>query len=91
MTGDPVASATAIFEAEGLQPHSWSNGPDYIYARHDHPYHKVLVCTAGSITFHLAGDDVTLEPGDRLDVPPHTSHAATVGPNGVTCWEAARD
>lgn len=82
--------APAVFAEEGLVPHSWSNGPHDEYAAHAHPYHKVLVCTAGSITFHLADGDVELAPGDRLDLPPGTEHSATVGPDGVTCWEAPR-
>ncbi len=81
----------AAFAAEGLQPHSWSNSPGYRYGEHDHPYHKVLYCVAGSITFHTADGDVTLHEGDRLDLPPGTSHSATVGEQGVTCMEAARD
>ncbi|HEY8760821.1 MAG TPA: hypothetical protein VIP52_07920 [Candidatus Dormibacteraeota bacterium] len=28
-----------------------------------------------------------LEPGDRLELPPGTRHAAIVGPGGVTCVE----
>ena len=31
-----------------------------------------------------------LEAGDRLEVEPGTEHAATVGPDGVKCMEAAR-
>ncbi len=80
----------ALFRAEGLEPHSWSNQPGHWYSEHDHPYHKVLVCVEGSITFHTVDGDVQLQPGDRLDLPPHTHHAATVGPDGVTCLEAAK-
>jgi hypothetical protein len=40
--------------------------------------------------FHLPDGDVTLTAGHRLDVPPGTEHAATVGPDGVTCVEASR-
>lgn len=83
-------TAHEVFVAEGLHPHAWSNAPGFVYGSHDHPYHKVLVCTSGSITFHLAEGDVILGEGDRLDLPPGTAHAATVGPTGVTCWEAAR-
>jgi quercetin dioxygenase-like cupin family protein len=50
----------------------------------------VLYCSEGSIVFHLPGGEVELGPGDRLDVPPGTVHAATVGPDGVTCVEASR-
>lgn len=80
----------AVYRDEGLEPHAWSNGPGYQYAAHEHPYEKVLFCVAGSITFHIPSGDLLLRPGDRLDLPRHTRHAATVGPDGVTCLEAAR-
>ena len=86
MTGIPEH-----FDQEGLTPHAWSTGPGHRYDRHRHPYRKVLVCTAGSITFHTDAGDVELFPGDRLDLPAGTAHAATVGPRGVTCWEAPAD
>jgi quercetin dioxygenase-like cupin family protein len=68
----------------------WSNGPGDRYGWHAHDYHKVLYCAAGSIVFHTRERDVALSAGDRLDVPPGTEHSATVGPEGVTCVEAAR-
>jgi quercetin dioxygenase-like cupin family protein len=79
------------FAAEGLRPHSWSNGPGDTYDWHSHGYHKVLYCLHGSIVFHLREGDRELHPGDRLDVPAGTEHAATVGPDGVECMEAARE
>jgi uncharacterized protein YjlB len=82
--------------AEGLDPSRWANGPGDRYAAHQHGYDKVLVAARGSITFHLvdaAADahDVTLSSGERLDLPAGTVHAATVGPDGVTCLEAHLD
>jgi quercetin dioxygenase-like cupin family protein len=82
--------AERIFADEGLVPHSWSNGPGDSYGWHAHDYHKVLVCLRGSIVFHTRAGDHPLEAGDRLDLPPDTEHAATVGPEGVTCLEAAK-
>ena len=79
-----------IFADEGLQPLSWSNGPNDVYGRHSHEYHKVLYCVSGSIVFHTPDGDVELLPGDGLDIPPGVEHAATVGPQGVECMEAAR-
>ena len=84
------AEMRAAFAAEGLQPHAWSNGAGDRYDWHDHPYHKVLYCVVGSIIFHTDDGDIELHAGDRLDLPPGTRHAATVGPSGVTCLEAAR-
>lgn len=82
--------AEEAFDREGLSPETWSNGAGYSYAEHSHPYHKVLFCVAGSITFHTPEGDVQLSSGDRLDLPPGTPHAASVGPRGVTCMEAPR-
>jgi quercetin dioxygenase-like cupin family protein len=77
-------------EETGGVPRWWSNGPGDRYGWHDHPYHKVLYCAEGSIVFHLRHGDVELVAGDRLGIEPLTEHAATVGPDGVTCVEAAR-
>lgn len=85
-----TADVAAAFAAEGLSPHTWSNEPGHVHGEHDHPFHKVLFCVRGSITFHTAAGDVALGPGDRLDLPAGTPHRATVGPDGVTCMEAAR-
>lgn len=76
--------------AAGLEPAAWSNGPGDRYAAHEHGYDKVLVCSMGSIVFGLPdrGESVELRPGDRLDLPAGTRHDATVGPGGVTCFEA---
>jgi uncharacterized protein YjlB len=70
-------------------PRWWSNGPDEVYAPHSHGYHKVLYCVTGTIIFHVDGEDLMLSAGDRLDVEAGTEHAATVGPDGVQCGEAA--
>lgn len=78
------------FEKEGLDPHQWDNSPHYEYGWHSHGYHKVLYCVSGSIVFHTKEGDFSLETGDRLDVEAGTEHAATVGPEGVKCMEAAR-
>lgn len=78
------------FEAEGLTPRSWGNAPGDTYGWHRHPYHKVLYCVRGSITFHTREGDAELRAGDRLEIEPGTEHAATVGPEGVECMEAAR-
>lgn len=88
---DPSAAAISdIYRNEGLRPISWSNGPGDRYAEHTHSYHKVLYCVRGSITFDVSGDKLSMKPGDRLELPPGTPHAAVVGPEGVTCYEGHR-
>jgi len=76
--------------SEGLEPHAWGNGAHARYQRHHHGYHKVLYCVAGGIVFHTDAGELTLGPGDRLELPGGVGHAATVGPDGVECVEAYR-
>ncbi|MBW2411171.1 MAG: cupin domain-containing protein [Deltaproteobacteria bacterium] len=82
----------SILADEELDPYVWSNGPGDVYGAHDHPYHKVIYVVRGSITFGLpdAGDKVTLNSGDRLELPAGVRHDAVVGSRGVACLEAHR-
>lgn len=88
-----AARITERMRAEGLSPSSWSNGPGDRYGVHDHAYHKVLYCIAGSIRFTLPDEGaqagVDLHPGDRMELPAGTRHGAIVGPSGCSCIEAA--
>jgi quercetin dioxygenase-like cupin family protein len=88
-SGSDPEKVRAELEGRGLALRAWSNGPGDTYGWHDHGYHKTLVCLAGSIVFHTDDGDVRLSAGDVLELEPGTRHAATVGPDGVRCAEAA--
>jgi mannose-6-phosphate isomerase-like protein (cupin superfamily) len=84
----PAIEATVT--AEGLTPRVWANEGDVTYGRHVHEHHKVLFCVSGSIVFHTDTGEVSLRPGDRMELPAGVGHSATVGPDGVECVEAYR-
>jgi quercetin dioxygenase-like cupin family protein len=87
----PASVAERLRDA-GVEPSAWSNRPGDRYEVHQHPYTKLLVCAAGSITFLVGPDAVPAElrPGDGFVLPPGTPHAAVVGPAGCTCLEGHR-
>ena len=89
-SGASEADIESRFRDEGVSPRAWGNAPGDTYEWHEHGYHKELYCVEGSIVFHTHDGDFELEAGDRLDVEPGTQHAATVGPSGCRCVEAAR-
>ena len=91
-TAPDEALLRGLMADEDLHPYVWSNGPGDVYGAHDHSYHKVIFVVRGSITFGLpdAGDKVTLNSGDRLNLPAGVWHNAVVGPEGVACLEAHR-
>ena len=82
-----------IYNKEGMTTYTWSNGPGDRYAAHSHAYHKVLMVLRGSITWVLteSGERIETNPGDRIDLPRGTAHAAEVGPGGVTCLEGHKN
>jgi quercetin dioxygenase-like cupin family protein len=86
------SDASRIMASEGLHPYRWSNSPGYVYGAHAHPFHKVVYVVEGSITFGLPQEsqEMTLQAGDRLDLPEKTVHDAVVGPRGVVWLEARR-
>ncbi len=88
---DPRTVAARL-RSEGVEPYAWSNGAGDSYPSHEHPYTKLLMCAAGSITFLVGPDAVPLElgPGDGFVLPPGTLHGAEVGPQGCTCLEGHR-
>ena len=87
------ATLRQLMSDEGLSPYSWSNGPHDRYAAHSHSYNKVIYVVQGSITFGLPelGKHLTMNAGDRLDLPAGVVHNAVVGAQGVVCLEAHRD
>ena len=90
--GAPLTEEEIIthMHEEGLTPHGWGNAPGDTYGWHEHGYEKVLYCVRGRIVFHTDRGDADLGPGDRLVLPRHTRHAATVSAEGVRCVEAPR-
>ncbi len=86
------ATMQQILAEEGLHGYRWSNAPGDVYSSHSHPYNKVIFVVSGSITFGLpdSGEEVTLQTGDRLNLPAGVSHNAVVGTQGVVCLEAHR-
>jgi quercetin dioxygenase-like cupin family protein len=49
----------------------------------DTGHEEVYVCLAGAGTFTVAGEDVTVAPGDYLLVPPGTARQPVAGPDGL--------
>lgn len=85
-------SVAGRLREEGVEPYAWSNGPGDRYAAHEHGYEKVLMCAAGSITFHIGPERVPIElhAGEGFVLAVGTSHAADVGASGCTCLEGRR-
>jgi unsaturated pyranuronate lyase len=84
--GDPPDEA-AVHErlvADGFSSFQWSDEPGATYEPHTHPHDESLWVLAGRIAFVIDGETHRLGPGDRLQLPANTVHAAEAGPEGAT-------
>lgn len=87
-----VEAARERLRDAGVDSWAWSNGPGDAYGAHEHATTKLLICAAGSITFHVGPDatPVELRAGEGFVLPAGTRHSAVVGPDGCTCLEGHR-
>ena len=94
-TWDKTLSESAIMrhmEREGLETHRWKNESGTRYQAQAHEFEKVILVMRGSITFRIpeTGEEVSLNPGDKLELPAGITHEAVVGPMGVVYLEGHR-
>jgi len=52
--------------------------PGAVFPAHAHPEEQITAVISGRITFTVAGETVTLGPGEAAVIPPGTPHGATV-------------
>ena len=91
-SGDLPPSETEVLRMiadKGFSGYRWSNHPGDVYGAHNHNFHKIIFVIQGSITFGLPQEEIqiSLNPGDRLDLARGTVHDAIVGDQGVVCLE----
>jgi quercetin dioxygenase-like cupin family protein len=94
-TWDKTLSENAIMrhmEREGLETHRWKSESGARYQPQAYDFEKVILVMRGSITFRIpeTGEEVSLNPGDKLELPADIPHEAVVGPMGVVCLEGHR-
>ena len=72
----------AALTGEGFQVYEWADPPGTVYPVHVHDYLEVRWVIRGKLRIGLpeSGEEFTLEPGDRLDVPPNAPHWVDVDP-----------
>lgn len=64
-----------ILEAEGLEPFEESLEIGKKVTEHRHPFTEVRIVLSGEILFNVAGNQVLVREGDRLEIPANTRHS----------------
>ncbi|MDB5186351.1 MAG: Cupin domain protein [Candidatus Saccharibacteria bacterium] len=77
--------------AKNIEAKRWISESGTVFAPHVHEHDKRLWCAEGSITFKVDGKNISLQPGDALDLPAYTVHEAIAGFMGCACYESPKD
>jgi quercetin dioxygenase-like cupin family protein len=81
----------AMLRAEGLEYELYADAPGTKYGRHKHPFEDFIVIVSGKMKILTDHNEWTMKPGDRLDLPQNTMHAAeVVGKEDVRYLSAAK-
>lgn len=67
-----------ILGDEGLDPFEEAFEPEMKIPDHRHPYTEVRIVLAGELLTNVAGNQVLLRAGDRIEIPANTRHSYTV-------------
>lgn len=67
--------AQMILEAEGLEPFEETLGSQKKVSEHRHPFTEVRIVLAGELLYNIAGNQVLVREGDRIEIPANTRHS----------------
>lgn len=73
-----LSTLRAALQREGMTTAWWSEVPGTAVPQHEHPFPEARWVLSGFLRVHVGDDVVELGPGDRLDLPPGTTHGFEV-------------
>lgn len=77
-----------LMAAKNIDARRWTAEGGQMFDAHMHEKDKRLWCAEGSIVFTVNGQDISMQPGDTLDLPAMTVHEAVAGLTGCACYES---
>ena len=63
-----------MFLAEGLVPHEETYPANAQVKEHRHPFDEVRMVVSGELFINVAGNQLLLRSGDRIEIPSNTRH-----------------
>lgn len=80
-----------MFFAEGLEPQEEIYPAGGAVKEHRHPFDEVRMVVSGELFMNIAGNQLLLRVGDRIEVPSNTRHETIAhGSQECTCIYASR-
>jgi quercetin dioxygenase-like cupin family protein len=90
-TAPSLEALRGALAGEGLAVSEWTDPAGTVYPVHAHEFAEVRVVIRGQLRIGLpdTGEEIILEPGDRLDLPASVPHWADVSGSGHVVYLCA--
>lgn len=80
-----------MFFAEGLEPLEEVYPVNGTVKEHRHPFDEIRMVVEGELFINVAGNQLLLRSGDRIEIPSNTKHETTArGSQDCVCVYASR-
>ena len=80
-----------VFQRENLEFYPERHPSEEKVKEHDHPFDEVRMVCSGALLMNVAGNQLLLRPGDRIEIPSNTRHShSTHGNEECLCICAQR-
>lgn len=92
MSPQEVSEIKRELRDQGYSLYVHSHPPGMCFPEHKHPHVTLHVILSGKMSVVMDGSEITLGPGERLEIPANTPHTAEVmGDSGVVCIDARKE
>ena len=80
-----------MFASEGFEPYEEVYPSKANVKDHRHPFDEIRMVVSGEMMLNIAGNQLLLRAGDRIDIPSNTRHSKTAeGDQPCVCIVAKR-
>ncbi|MDZ7744176.1 MAG: hypothetical protein U5K77_00225 [Candidatus Saccharibacteria bacterium] len=80
-----------FLEKHNIQADRWTAEPGEAIPGEASKQDKRLWCAEGTVIYAVNGQDISLQPGDTLDIPAQMYHEAQTGLGGCICYQHSTD
>ncbi len=70
-----LEQAMQLLQNEGLNATLETVSPEQKTGEHRHPFDEVRLIVEGEMLYNVAGNQLLLRPGDRIEIPTNTRHS----------------
>jgi quercetin dioxygenase-like cupin family protein len=79
-----------FLQSRHIQSEPWTAEAGTMLSAQQHAFDERIWCAEGSLTLQIAGQSISLQPGDTVTIPANASYEIIVGLAGCVCYQSTK-